>query len=169
MPVRDVDAFSGMLPRGVTVTANRGVNGIDGIVATAAGHARGWRDGPAALLIGDLAFLHDLGSLRAARSTPLTVVVINNGGGHIFDFLPIAAHRPVFEEFFLTPQHANLDEICGGLGIEHRRVTSLAGLQRQFQRSISEAGFEVLEVQIPGENNRECHERFHQAVVERVS
>src|SRR5262249_49491430 len=87
LPVRDLEWFSGRLD-GVTVHANRGVNGIDGTIATATGIARGSR-APTTALVGDLALLHDAGSLHALaqRSVDLTVVVVDNGGGGIFSFL----------------------------------------------------------------------------------
>src|SRR5207248_8217542 len=100
MPVRDVDAFA---PRRGRVLANRGLNGIDGIVSSAAG-AAAVTGARTVALVGDLALLHDLGGLvTAARlRLPLTVLCVNNDGGGIFHFLPIAAHAERFEELFAT-------------------------------------------------------------------
>ncbi len=91
MPIRDLENFADRVP---TVTANRGANGIDGTIATACGAALSWT-GPVVALLGDLAFAHDVGSLITARALrlPITLVVIDNGGGGIFDFLGIAAHE----------------------------------------------------------------------------
>lgn len=84
---------SAVRPFGAAVGANRGASGIDGVLSTAAGFAAGVSR-PCSLLIGDLSFLHDINGLNMLRSgearPPLTVVLVNNAGGGIFSFLPIA-------------------------------------------------------------------------------
>jgi len=81
MPVRDVDTYGGSLAAGVRVDGNRGANGIDGVLSTAAGAAM-VTDRPTFLYVGDLSFLHDLSGLQlvARHSIPLTVIVANNAG-----------------------------------------------------------------------------------------
>jgi 2-succinyl-5-enolpyruvyl-6-hydroxy-3-cyclohexene-1-carboxylate synthase len=109
MPVRDLEAFLRPGPEGVRFASNRGANGIDGQVSTAAGltagsGARTWA------VIGDLALFHDLGGLAAARQAPeLRLIVIDNSGGGIFHFLPQAEAmgEPEFEALLGTP--AGLD------------------------------------------------------------
>ena len=98
MPVRDMDAWLPSTDRAITVRSNRGANGIDGVVSTALGSAA-VAGGPVALVLGDIAFLHDLNALVAARLHGLsaTIVLVNNDGGGIFSFLPQAqpaAARP---------------------------------------------------------------------------
>ena len=91
MPVRDIESFWPARPDPPRVLCNRGANGIDGTVSSAFGAAADGR-GPVVLLIGDVALAHDLGGLLAARRLQLdvTIVLIDNGGGGIFDFLPVA-------------------------------------------------------------------------------
>ncbi|MEO1482719.1 MAG: 2-succinyl-5-enolpyruvyl-6-hydroxy-3-cyclohexene-1-carboxylic-acid synthase [Myxococcota bacterium] len=163
MPIRDVDGFCGPLPRPVTVVANRGVNGIDGLIATAAGQSMGWSRGPVTLLIGDLAFLHDLGSLRdaAARQMSLTVVVVNNGGGHIFDFLPISKHPDAFERYFLTPQNPNLADLARACGARHSKAESTPALRDAVLTANERPGVDVIEVIVDGTRNRPRHEDFY--------
>ena len=93
MPVRDVEAYFPQSPKRLRFLANRGANGIDGVVSSAAGAALA-AGAPAWLLTGELALLHDIGGLLAARraGADLQVVCLNNGGGGIFDFLPVAEH-----------------------------------------------------------------------------
>jgi 2-succinyl-5-enolpyruvyl-6-hydroxy-3-cyclohexene-1-carboxylate synthase len=92
MPVRDIETFWPVRPDPPRVLCNRGANGIDGTVSSAFGAAAAGR-GPVVLLIGDVALAHDIGGLLAARrlELALTIVLIDNGGGGIFDFLPVAA------------------------------------------------------------------------------
>jgi 2-succinyl-5-enolpyruvyl-6-hydroxy-3-cyclohexene-1-carboxylate synthase len=91
MPVRDIETFWPVRPDPPRVLCNRGANGIDGTVSSAFGAAADGR-GPVVLLIGDVALAHDVGGLLAARrlQLPLTIVLVDNGGGGIFDFLPLS-------------------------------------------------------------------------------
>ena len=97
MPVRDLETFGPARDVPLRILSNRGANGIDGTIATAYGVAAA-SDGPVVLLLGDVAFAHDLGSLLTARriGVPLTIVLIDNAGGGIFDFLPIATQEDVY-------------------------------------------------------------------------
>lgn len=118
MPVRDVEWFG--RPRAdIEVISNRGANGIDGTIATAAGIARTGR--PTVCLIGDVALLHDSTSLAALRHRPLdlTIVVVDNDGGGIFSFLPqhelLSAER--YEQLFGTPHGTDLARLAEAHGI----------------------------------------------------
>jgi 2-succinyl-5-enolpyruvyl-6-hydroxy-3-cyclohexene-1-carboxylate synthase len=120
MPVRDAEYFWPANERGCEWFFNRGANGIDGTLSTALGvaHAAGR---PAVLLTGDLALLHDTNGflLRPKFRGSLTVVLINNRGGGIFEHLPVAQFDPPFEEFFATPQEADFAKLCSAYGVAH--------------------------------------------------
>jgi 2-succinyl-5-enolpyruvyl-6-hydroxy-3-cyclohexene-1-carboxylate synthase len=111
MPVRDVESCFPQSPKRLRFLANRGANGIDGVVSSAAGAALA-AGAPAWLLTGELALLHDVGGLLAARraGAALHVVCIDNGGGGIFDFLPVAEHADpaLYEEHIATPMDVDL-------------------------------------------------------------
>jgi 2-succinyl-5-enolpyruvyl-6-hydroxy-3-cyclohexene-1-carboxylate synthase len=106
MPVRDVEACFPQSPKQLRFLSNRGANGIDGVVSSAAGAALA-TGAPTWLLTGELALLHDVGGLFAARraEADLRVICIDNGGGGIFDFLPVARHADpaLYEEHIATP------------------------------------------------------------------
>lgn len=123
MPIRDVEYVWPPGDRGVRPLCNRGANGIDGTLSTALGLAHGAAR-PAVLLTGDLALLHDSNGmlLRSKFRGSLTIVVINNRGGGIFEHLPVAGFNPPFEEFFATPQDIDFAEWCRAYGIEHATV-----------------------------------------------
>lgn len=145
MPVRDAEFFWQAGRRAVEVFFNRGANGIDGIVSTALGIAM--ESTQTVLLTGELAFLHDQNGLLSARaiSSGLTIIVINNGGGGIFQSLPIAGFDPPFTQFFLTPQEVDLGKICQAHGIDHERVTSWSRFIEQIEMEWT-TGVRVLEV-----------------------
>ena len=127
MPVRDVETFFPSVETPIRFLANRGANGIDGVVSSAVGAAL-TSDGPAYLLTGELALLHDLGGLLAARrhGIELTIVCVNNGGGGIFDFLPLAEHAEaaLYEEHVATPSGIDLAEVAALGALPHSRAST---------------------------------------------
>jgi 2-succinyl-5-enolpyruvyl-6-hydroxy-3-cyclohexene-1-carboxylate synthase len=138
MPVRDVEACFPQSPKRLRFLANRGANGIDGVVSSAAGAALA-ADAPAWLLTGELALLHDVGGLLAARraEADLQVVCINNGGGAIFDFLPVAEHADpaLYEEHVATPSRADLS----ALAPEIREIRTDRATNVEWHRRLVEA------------------------------
>jgi 2-succinyl-5-enolpyruvyl-6-hydroxy-3-cyclohexene-1-carboxylate synthase len=115
MPVRDIEAYFPQSPKRLRFLANRGANGIDGVVSSALGAALA--SGRATWLVtGELALLHDIGGLLAARraGVELEIVCLNNGGGAIFDFLPVAEHAEpeLYEEHIATPAGVDLRAIA---------------------------------------------------------
>jgi len=106
MAIREVFIYGHPGKKLLEIGANRGASGIDGIMATAAGFKTGLNK-PVTLLIGDLAFLHDLNSLAMLKQLkyPLVIIILNNNGGKIFSHLPIAQKNPHFEYYFKTPHH----------------------------------------------------------------
>jgi 2-succinyl-5-enolpyruvyl-6-hydroxy-3-cyclohexene-1-carboxylate synthase len=149
MPVREVDAFLPSGERTLRVLGNRGANGIDGLVSTALGasHATG---APTLLLCGDLAFLHDAGGLLAAQrlGIPLVIAALDNDGGGIFSYLPIAAQGESvnFEELFRTPHGADLAAIAASYGAQALRVDSLAHLRDALKDAFARRGLHFLHI-----------------------
>ncbi len=131
MPIRHVESYFPRSSRRIDFLANRGANGIDGVVASAAGAARA-TGRPTFLLIGEVALLHDVGGLLAARRAgiDLTIVCANNGGGGIFDFLPVAEHADGadYERHIATPTDLDLAALAALAGIDHARATTPAEL-----------------------------------------
>ncbi|SIT68012.1 2-succinyl-5-enolpyruvyl-6-hydroxy-3-cyclohexene-1-carboxylic-acid synthase [Microbacterium sp. RU33B] len=149
--VRVADAVLG--GKKVPVRSNRGLAGIDGTVATALGVAiasqRGGRAGVTRLLLGDLAFLHDVGALLmpATESEPrIQVIVGNDGGGTIFDGLEVAAvaGRAAMDRVLYTPQHARLEQLALAYGWEYQRVTTRTALDQALTSPVG--GRQLIEV-----------------------
>ena len=160
MPVRDVDAFLASDAKPLTVAANRGANGIDGVLSAALGHAAAGR-GPTALLIGDLSLVHDLNGLWAGtrHGLDLAVVLVNNGGGGIFHYLPQVEHGDVFEEWFGTPSGVDFAAAARAFGAEHRPLADWSDLDA----ALAGGGVRVLEFRTDRARNRELHERAWRA------
>ncbi|EHN10870.1 2-succinyl-5-enolpyruvyl-6-hydroxy-3-cyclohexene-1-carboxylic-acid synthase [Patulibacter medicamentivorans] len=168
MPIRDVEAF--MAPREqVRILANRGANGIDGTIATAWGLslARDPGDGPVVVLLGDVALQHDVGSLLAAgrAGVDLTVVVVDNDGGGIFHFLPIAEGRaPEIERHVMTPTGLDVAAIVAAAGGTLHAVGDRADLLPAVRAAVTEPGLSVLHLRTDRTANRELHRQLEQAV-----
>lgn len=145
MPVRDVEWFWKPNDRGLRLYFNRGANGIDGTLSTALGVVQG--DRSAVLLTGDLAFLHDTNGLLLASKLNghLTVIVVNNNGGGIFEMLPISEFDPPFESFFATPQTVDFEQLCAAYGVAYEKIVSWSQLQERLS-SLPTHGIRVLEI-----------------------
>ncbi|MEH2086679.1 2-succinyl-5-enolpyruvyl-6-hydroxy-3-cyclohexene-1-carboxylic-acid synthase [Nostoc sp.] len=157
MPVRDVEYFWKPNNLGVRSYFNRGANGIDGTLSTALGIAH--RQQSSVMLTGDLALLHDTNGflIRNKFVGHLTIVLINNNGGGIFEMLPIAKFDPPFEEFFGTPQDIDFAQLCATYNVQHELITSWQQLQQRLN-PLPTQGIRVLEVQ----TNRKADAKWRQ-------
>ncbi|MDX1420039.1 MAG: 2-succinyl-5-enolpyruvyl-6-hydroxy-3-cyclohexene-1-carboxylic-acid synthase [Rubricoccaceae bacterium] len=164
MPVRDLDAFAVASGPSLRVTANRGASGIDGTVATAAGYARGL-GGPAVLLLGDLALLHDLNGLALLQDgPPVVVVVVNNDGGGIFHFLPVAPGAgegalpdAVFEPLFGTPHGLGFEPAARMFGLGYARPETASAFAADFRVAVESGRSALIEVRTDRRENRALH------------
>lgn len=165
MPIRDADMFGSRYGQGSGVIANRGASGIDGTVATAAGVALG-SDKGVTLAIGDLAFLHDLNSLALVRQAtkPFVIVAINNDGGGIFSFLPVAQYRQHFEKVFGTPHGLGFENAAKMFGIEYVQPTNGAELNAAYLAACQRNGATLIEVRTNREENLRIHREIQDAV-----
>lgn len=168
MPIRDVDTFFMNTERDIGIFANRGVNGIDGVVSTAFG-VQAARKRPAYLLIGDLAMLHDMNGLIASRfdETDLTILVMNNDGGGIFSYLPQAGAGRYFEELFGTPTGLKFRSLADMYGCQYDAVESADGL-RQALLEPKQTNVRIIEAFSDRQVNLNEHRKLWQAVGERL-
>ena len=170
MPIRDVEWF-GPPAQPAAVLSNRGANGIDGVLSTAIGVAA-TSGRPAAALLGDLAFLYDAGALLWAgtRDLALTIVVVDNGGGGIFSFLPqaTALDHPRFERYWGTPHGLDIAAVAGAYGANPVGVESRADLDAVVAGA-GKPGVTVAVVRSERAANVAAHERINDAVADAVS
>lgn len=146
MPVRDVECFWQPNHAQILPFFNRGASGIDGTLSTALGIAH--RHQSSVMLSGDLALLHDTNGflLRSKFTGHLTIVLINNNGGGIFEMLPISQYDPPFEEFFATPQNLDFAQLCNTYAVEHILIQTWEQLVHKLN-PLPAKGIRVLEVQ----------------------
>ncbi len=155
MPVRNADAF--FVPKNPVgpIHCNRGLSGIDGNIASASGVARGLGKSVLAIL-GDLAFLHDINSLAQIKELPLKALVVNNDGGSLFSFLPIAKRKEVFTPFFTTPHGLDLKHAAPLFGLCYECPQTLGELQTALNHTSSS----LIEIQTPITQNIEMHQEI---------
>ena len=165
MPIRDVESFFPNRSRPLRVLANRGANGIDGTIATSYGVAAA-SDGPTVLLIGDVAFAHDIGSLLSARrlAAPLTIVLIDNAGGGIFDFLEVSEHERFYEQHVLTPTGLDVAGTATAFGLHLLEVTTLDEFAAALAYGLNSDGTQLLHVRTDRALNVALHAELWTAV-----
>ncbi len=164
MPVRYADMLTVPTGKRLHVFAQRGTNGIDGALAHAAGIAQATAR-PTLLICGDLAFLHDLGGWMAARPQPnLRVLLLNNNGGGIFHFLPVAAHADTFEQLHGTPLNIELSAAGDLFAIQWYRCGAPHEISTHLQWAYPHAA--VLEARTQRDSNHAAHEQFVQTVLQ---
>jgi 2-succinyl-5-enolpyruvyl-6-hydroxy-3-cyclohexene-1-carboxylate synthase len=181
MPIRDIDCFASANEKSIRVHCNRGANGIDGVTSSALGvsaavsasaasmETTSAKVPPTVLLIGDLAFLHDLGGLFATHQYHLdaTLIVINNNGGGIFSFLPVAdsADPKTFDKLFTLPHGIQLESAAALYGIGYQRIENLSSFERQLAISLQSPGTQLLELVV----SREASVAQHRRIVDTVT
>ncbi len=167
LPVRHLEQYTVGTRQGVRVYANRGASGIDGTVSTAFGVAAANPAVRTVLLTGDLAFYHDLNGLLAAKRASvnnLTIVLVNNDGGGIFNRLPIAQFDPPFTDLFLTPHGLDFEPAVRMYGLDYARVETLADLRDQVRQSLKSDHAGVIEVRTDSKRDHARREAINQAV-----
>lgn len=170
MPIRDVERYAAPRP-GVRIVSNRGANGIDGVLSTAVGVALG-TGAPTALLVGDVAFLHDVNGLLGAadRGIDLTCVVVDNDGGGIFSFLPQAGVVPPgrFEALFGTPHGLDLVDVARAHGAPACAIEGHEVSDAVRESVVEGGGLRILVVRTDRAANVDIHRLIDDAVVAAV-
>lgn len=167
MPIRDIDTFFLPTTRDVRIFANRGANGIDGVVSTALGFSNG-NGRNTVLVIGDLAFLHDTSGLLATRyqHCDIDIVVMNNDGGGIFSYLPQASVPQHYEELFGTPTALTFEHVAAMYGFEYEAVRDVAALYGIMQTPRTR--IRLIEVFTNRDDNTFAHRALWQQITQGI-
>jgi 2-succinyl-5-enolpyruvyl-6-hydroxy-3-cyclohexene-1-carboxylate synthase len=171
MPVRDIETFWPVRDDPPRVLCNRGANGIDGTVSSAFG-AVAASEGPVVLLIGDVALAHDVGGLLAATrlGLKLTIVLLDNDGGGIFDFLPvsraaIARADDIYTRHVATPTGLDFARVAALYGLIHEPVQTIPDLRAALERALApQTGSTLIHARTDRAANVELHARVWSAV-----
>lgn len=169
MPVRDLDFFASSSKKHINIFSNRGASGIDGIISTAAGIAVESVN-PTVLLIGDLAFYHDMNSLLILRKQkiPLVIILIDNNGGGIFNMLPISSYRKSFTYFFRTPLNIDLLSFAKSYGGNTYEIENWNDLKTHFLSSLKRKKFTVLRIKTNAKNSLKIREVYWERVQKEI-
>jgi 2-succinyl-5-enolpyruvyl-6-hydroxy-3-cyclohexene-1-carboxylate synthase len=165
MPIRDVETFWPVREAPPRALGHRGANGIDGTVSGALGAAAAGT-GPVVLLAGDVALAYDLGALASAGrlGLALTIVLLNNDGGGIFHFLPVARERDAFEEHVATPHGLDFARAAALHDCDYVRADDPAALRAAVDAGLEGGGVSLIEVRTDREANVAAHRRVWDAV-----
>ncbi len=169
MAIRDLDLFAPGSQKRVRVLANRGANGIDGVVSSGLG-ASAAGEAPVLIVTGDLSFHHDLNALSALRDgkSRATIVIVMNDGGGIFSFLPVARYGRFFERYFGTPHGLDFSSAAALYGVPFTRPGSWRELRDGVARSLGRRETEVFEVRSSRDENRVLHQALWADVIAAV-
>jgi 2-succinyl-5-enolpyruvyl-6-hydroxy-3-cyclohexene-1-carboxylate synthase len=196
LPVREIETFWPVRADPPRVLCNRGANGIDGTVSSAFG-AAAHAQGPVVLLIGDVALAHDIGGLLAAPrlGMELTIVLLDNEGGGIFDFLPVSQapigreleavpssdgrsesdgledrpSRDIYTQHVATPTGLDFAKAAALYGLSHERVRDLSAFRAGLERALARGGSSIIEIDGGRAANVELHGRVWDAVSRALS
>ncbi|RFU66306.1 2-succinyl-5-enolpyruvyl-6-hydroxy-3-cyclohexene-1-carboxylic-acid synthase [Peribacillus glennii] len=168
MPIRDLDTFFFTGDKKIRTFANRGANGIDGVVSTALGVGAVLDN--TVLVIGDLSFFHDMNGLMAAKlqKTNLTILLINNDGGGIFSFLPQASEKEYFETLFGTPHGLDFSHAVALYDGNYTKAESWDEFAAAFTKSFAIPGLKVIEVQTARDSNVLKHRELWRFVSQEI-
>ncbi len=148
LPVRHLDQFGGGTDKPIFAFANRGASGIDGNVSTALGIGAARRGKPLVAVLGDITLYHDLNGLLAIQrcGVPVTIVLLNNDGGGIFQRLPARRFEPHFSDYFITPHGLDFAHAARLYGLDYIRAEDRESFRDAFRRSVGAAGSMLIEV-----------------------
>ncbi|BDQ01637.1 MAG: 2-succinyl-5-enolpyruvyl-6-hydroxy-3-cyclohexene-1-carboxylate synthase [Ignavibacterium sp.] len=164
LPVRDLDFYAPIHNKKINVFQNRGTSGIDGIISTAIGVALA--SGKLTyLVIGDLSFYYDLNALLLAKqfAIPIKIILINNNGGRIFNYLPISKQKEIFQKYFVTPISIDFKKISESFGLSYELIKSLNEYKKLIVNSNKSNSCLILEVRTDSLFTKSLKEKFWNA------
>ena len=166
LPIRNFDTWVPPSEAPLRIFSQRGVSGIDGVVSGAAGVAS-CASGSTTLLIGDVSFLHDINGLQLASqvSSPLVIVVVNNGGGRIFEQLPIARQgKEEWLPYFTTPHDASMASAASIYGCTFESARTASELRVALESAHARVGCTVVEAVVPPHGSAQQNDALRSAV-----
>jgi len=170
LPIRHVDQIGVGIAKNLTVYANRGASGIDGNTSTALGLGAANPDKPLVLITGDITFYHDMNGLLAVKrlGIPITIVLLNNGGGGIFTRLPIREFEPGFTDMFLTPHNLGFSHAAALYGLDYVITSDRQTFRTAFRDSVNNRTSTIIEVQTNAREDENRRQEITNAVLNKL-
>jgi len=164
-PVRDLDFFAPKTSKNISIFTNRGASGIDGIVSTSLGIAAADKK-PAFLVIGDLALYHDINSLQITKeyNINLKIILVDNNGGGIFNMLPVAEYKTVFNKFFNTKLNIDFAALIKGFGCDYFPIKSWKNLSDKLSSGKSNSNVSVLHIKTDSKKSLSIRQKYWDSV-----
>jgi len=169
MPIRDFDMFADFKNSSVHVGTNRGASGIDGTIASATGFASGY-EMTVTIVLGDLAAMHDLNSLDLIKKIkmPVILLIINNKGGGIFSFLPIAQYSNIFEKYFATPHDVTFKAAAELFNMKYEAPETNRELVNTYKKYLSDNRSVIIEILTDRDNNLSLHKDLQKKIITKL-
>ncbi len=166
LPIRDFDFFVSKNSKQTNIFTNRGASGIDGIISTASGIAAESKQ-KTFLVIGDLAFYHNVTALATLHQLkiPLIIILINNNGGGIFNMLPVASNKKYFTEYFTTEQNLNYKSIVKSFDGNYFNPKSWKMFNANLKSAIEKKSFSVIEVKTNSLKSLELRKKYWRKII----
>jgi 2-succinyl-5-enolpyruvyl-6-hydroxy-3-cyclohexene-1-carboxylate synthase len=166
MPIRDMDMYAAFNSTETHTAANRGASGIDGNIGSASGFASGLNK-PVTLVIGDLALLHDLNSLAilSSQKVPVIIIAINNHGGGIFSFFPIANYPEICKKYFTAAHHFKFEFIAKMFGLEYFQPKNNMELIKLYKKCVKQNKSSLIEIDLNQKINFKLHNKLQKAII----
>ncbi len=170
MPIRDLDLYGSEYTNNPRIGSNRGTSGIEGSIAAVAGFAVGLESSVTAI-VGDLSALHDLNSLALLRQNPdpVITIIINNNGGGIFSFLPIAKSTDVFEPYFGTPHGLKFSHAATMFGLDYYQPQTQLEFIEYYTQSLVATKSVIIEITTDRQANWQLHQELQQEIQRKIS
>lgn len=170
LPIRDFDYFVSKKMNNIKVFTNRGASGIDGIISTASGIASQSNE-RTFLVIGDLAFYHNLSALATLKELeiPLIIILVNNNGGGIFKMLPVAKTRSNYEKYFNTPHNLDFSKIVKSFGGNYFNPKTWHEFHMKIEKLISSRNYSVIDLKTDSVQSLEIRKKYWHKVKEEIN
>ncbi|MEW6652139.1 MAG: 2-succinyl-5-enolpyruvyl-6-hydroxy-3-cyclohexene-1-carboxylic-acid synthase [Bacteroidota bacterium] len=170
LPIRDFDFFAPTHNKRLNIFTNRGASGIDGINSTALGIAKESKE-PTFLFTGDLAFFHDMNGIHNSMKfkIPITIILVNNSGGGIFESLPISEYREVMKDNFLTPLQIDFKKFVEAYGGKYVSIKSWNHLRKELTFSSESRKLAVLEIKTDAKKSKLLRQKYWSAAAKEIN
>lgn len=169
LPIRDLEFFKSKSNKNINLFVNRGASGIDGITSTAAGISAVSKR-PTVLITGDLSFFHDTNGLHIIKKykIPLTIILINNGGGAIFGMLPVVKEKSIFDEYFFTPLNLEFSQLAKTYQAKYYSIKSFDLLTKKLKVCLTNRDFSLLEIKTDFLKAIELRKKYFRDVIQLI-